>query len=506
VLRATWFKLAAQLPEPTYVFHRRQLLFLMKLAIEHCPVVGRDVLETPPGPFGTILLMANDHLHHRLVPFPEAEGDDFDKISRLVAEFLPVTEYGGFTVGNKLTRAFLMMTKYSAQLREHPDYIDVPAEYERMTGISLRDYQVLTIGLMARIMSLISLETLRKNPEVAAIRPVDFHQTQISHATIEAFFREFADTSENILDSLQQARHDGHDYGANDLTAFRKKPLITEGHASLTSDVNFVVERFETGPYWRVNYISRETGDKLRRFWGSVFEVYVNDLTKAHASNFIPDPRLLDNQNEQLCDGVVVEGDSLVIMEYKASMFTADAKYSGDYIKLREEIAKKLVRDSAERSKKGVEQLAAAIKSLFSDPSRTVVSGLDVSRIKRVYPLLLTLDDLGSSLLISRLLNFYFKDVFNPSEFQGIEVKPLLCTDIETFEGVVPHLAEKPLSWFLQHWLDEDPLLLATLMVYFPQGLTGRRNEFLHQAWKQLTEQAGLILFNRPPPERVNRV
>jgi len=44
-----------------------------------------------------------------------------------------------------------MMTKYTAQLRTHPDYIDVPAEYERLTGISLRDYQALTLGLMARI-------------------------------------------------------------------------------------------------------------------------------------------------------------------------------------------------------------------------------------------------------------------------------------------------------------------------------------------------------------------
>jgi hypothetical protein len=504
VLRATWFKLAAQFPEPTFVFHRRQLVFLMKLAIEHCPVVGRDVLETPPGPFGTILLMANDHLHYNLVPFPQDRLDDFDIVSRLVAEFLPVNEFSGLNVGNKLTRAFLMMTKYTAQLRTHPDYIDVPAEYERLTGISLGDYQALTLGLMARIMSMISLESLRRNPEVAAIRSVDFQQTQISHSTIDAFLREFADTSENILNALQQDRREGRDYGSNDFTAFRRKPLITEGHASLTADVNFVVERFETGPYWRVNNINRETGDRLRRFWGPVFEAYVNDLTKVHAPNFIPDPRLLNNQNEQLCDGVLMEDDSLIIMECKASMFTAHAKYSGDYIKLRDEIAKKLVKNSAEGSKKGVEQLAAAIKNLFSDPSRSVVSGLDVSRVKRVYPLLLTLDDLGSSLLISNLLNFYFRDVLNPSEFQGIEIKPVLCTDIETFETVVPYVSKKPLSWFLQQWLDQDPRILATLMEYFPQSLKGKRNEWLQEAYEQLAEQANVILFNKSRP-RANR-
>jgi hypothetical protein len=503
-LRGGWFKLAKRLNEPTLVFHRRQLLFLMKLAIEHCPVAGYDLLAVPPGPFGTILLMASDHFHHGLFPYPGPDGDDFDKISRLVAEFLPVNEYSGFRVENKLTRAHLMMTRYSAQLREHPDYIDIPSEYERVSGISLRDYQVLTMGLIARITVLISLEKLRANSAVIAIKPIDFHQTLVPQATIEAFFREFADTSENILQLVQQGRQARRDFGANDFTVFRKKPLITEGYASLPSDVIFVIERFETGPYWRINSIDTATGDKLRRFWGPVFEAYVNDLIRSYAPNFIPAPHLIDKPNEQLCDGLLVEGDALVVMEYKASMFTAESKYSGDYIKLREEIAKKLVRDSAERSKKGVEQLAAAVKTLFADPNKLVVQGLDVSQIKRVYPLLLTLDDVGSSLLISRLLGFSFDTAFQRDSVKGVEIKPLLCTDIESLEVAIPNVTDKPLSDLLQHWLDKDPQLLATLMAHFPE-LALKRNEFLDREWEQLTQQTSLTLFNRTHPPRVDR-
>ena len=111
----------------------------------------------------------------------------------------------------------------------------------------------------------------------------------------------------------------------------------------LTADVIYAIEKLESGPYWRVNFINKATGDKLRRFWDTIFETYLNDLIKAFAEKFIADPRLADSPNEQLCDGILIEGDALVVMEYKACMFTAEAKYSGNHVMLRDEITKKLV-------------------------------------------------------------------------------------------------------------------------------------------------------------------
>jgi hypothetical protein len=63
--------------------------------------------------------------------------------------------------------------------------------------------------------------------------------------------------------------------------------------------------------------------------------------------DFIPDPHVIYKPSEQLCDGLLIEGYALIVMEYKASMFTTRAKYSGDHLRLRDEIAKKLVRDFA---------------------------------------------------------------------------------------------------------------------------------------------------------------
>jgi hypothetical protein len=327
----------------------------------------------------------------------------------------------------------------------------------------------------------------------------NFNQTAIPGTTVRAFLREFSERPKGLLASIETSRNAKRDFGPNDLTVFRKKPLITEAYGHLPSHVIFLIEKFETGPYWRLNDVGAAIGDRLRRFWGAVFETYMNDLIRTISGpagvRFISDPRLATDKNIQICDGLIVEGEALVVMEYKASMFTARAKYSGDHVRLRDEIASKLVRDVAERRKKGVEQLAEAITLLFSDPTREVVEGLDVSQIKRVYPVLITLDDVGASLLISKLLNFSFDALFKRDTTNGIKVNPILCTDIESLEVLLPYVAVKPLSEFLQYWLDNDPKLLSTLLARFPEGLPQKRNDFLDREWKALYEEIGLRLF-----------
>ncbi len=500
-IRGDWYKSAARMNEPELVFHRRQLLFLMKLAIEHCAETGVDLLKIRPGVFGTILLMANDHFHYELYPFAGSDkADEFERVSRVFAEFVPVNEYSGFRVENKLTRAHLMMTRYPNELRAHPDYIDIASVYEEVTGISLLDYEALSFGLFTRCTQMTTLEALRANAWVAAIRPTNFHLTAIPSQTIQAFFSECADTPQGFAITINASRSAGRDFGPNDFTVFRRKPLITEAYGSLPSDAMLVAEKFESGPYWRVNDIDKATGDKLRRFWGAVFEIYLNALMIATlGATYIPDPRLMSDPNVQICDALLVEGDNLVVLEYKSSMFSARAKYSGNHVLLRNELETKLVRDSAEKKKKGVEQLGEAVR-ILSDVTRNTVKGLDLAGIKRVYPLLVTLDDVGSSLLITRMLNMYFNDVVKRDgqtvrDSQTADIRPLFCTDVESLEMVLPFVDVLPLTGFLEHWVQTDENLMATLLARPPDGLPKRRNEFLDREWKALYEQIASRLF-----------
>jgi len=500
-LRGDWYRLCAREGEPELVFHRRQLLLIMKLAIEHCAEVGADLFDAIPGYFGTILLMANDQFHYGLYPFAEQDqADEWDKVVRMLAELVPVNEYAGCRIENRLIRSHLMMTKYTERLCSHPDFINVANIYEELTGVSLQDHEALTFALFTRC-SMVTLDGLRTNSLLAVIKPGNFSNTAIDEKTVITFLGDLASTPNTFKAELRNARRLHREHGTNDFTLFRKKPLVKEALGMVPVDMIFVMDKFEAGPYWRVNDTNKENGDRLRRFWGPVFEAYVNDQLLAAPcapqACFVPDPRWSGEPNAQVCDGMFVDGESLVLLEYKASMFTAHSKYSGDYLHLKDEIVQKFVCEENENRKKGVKQLADAVVRLTNNDRALAIKGVDLSSVKRIYPLLVTLDDLGSTLLISRFLNAYFEKYLARESYSKEMVKPLLCTDIESLETILPFFDVWPLSTFLQHWLISDPRLMATLLAFPPDGLPDRRNEALYAEWNALSKKIESRLFPR---------
>jgi hypothetical protein len=328
-LRRDWYRLSARTDNVELVLHRRQLLLIMKLAVEHCLVRGLDLLASPPGYFGTILLMANDHLQLGLYPYAAQEkADEKEKVLRVLAEFVPVTEYASSRIENRIVRSHLMMTKFTDRLVGHPDHINVGSVFRKLTGVSLDEHEALTFGLFSRC-NIVTLEKLQDKPLMAAVREANFYKTAIPRETISAFFSEFAAAPAELRHQIESARKRDRDHGVNDLTVFRRKPLVIEQFGMVPVDMVLAIEKFETGPYWRVNDLSRETGDRLRRFW-AVFEAYVNNHFEAASSQagsiFVPDPRWASDPAAQVCDGALIEGDALVLLEYKSSMFTARAK------------------------------------------------------------------------------------------------------------------------------------------------------------------------------------
>lgn len=493
-LRADWYCFSLHTGSPEIVFHRRQLLLIMKLAIEHCPEQGLEVLDSPPGLFGTICLMANDQFHYGLYPFPKKHLlVDRDKIMRVLTEFVAVTEYAGSRLENKIVRAHSMMTRHVKNCEDSADFVDIAGEYEQLSGINFGDYEALTFGLFSRC-NMVGLQALQKDARVAEIREENFHTTAIPQDVIGRFFAEFSIPPTDVLKQIKE-----RDFGTNDFTVFRDKPLIKELYGNLASDVLFVGEKFEAGPYWKISSSNRKKGDRLRRFWGHVFESYVGEqltyAAKLSKGVFVPNPSLPENNAAEICDGLLLDGDKLVVLEYKSSMFTAEAKYSGDHVRLLDEIAKKLIRDDSEKKKKGVEQIADGIKHLFAARDHKPISQIDLTRVRHVYPLLITLDSLGSTVLLSTLLNTYFDEFLQRSAFASWSIRPLFCIDIETLEEIVSFGDMLPVSLFLQHWLDSDEKLAGTLMAFPPSGLPGRRNEILWAEWQALSKELEARLF-----------
>ncbi len=90
-------------------------------------------------------------------------------------------------------------------------------------------------------------------------------------------------------------------------------------------------------------------------------------------------------------------------------MFRADTKYCGSAVAVAEEIENKLVYDREANERKGVAQLAEAVKKIFGKGARPSLPGIDLGVVKRVYSYLITLDPIGGTIGISPFLDTFLR-------------------------------------------------------------------------------------------------
>jgi hypothetical protein len=292
------------------------------------------------------------------------------------------------------------------------------------------------------------------------------------------------------------------DNGANDATPFRKFPMIQHidpeaggsPEAHLMIDNLSFLEKVQTGPYWVAN---EGHSENLSTFWGAVFEKYVNDLLDRACSGtnarFFPDPRQDGRPYVQICDGLVATENAVVLIESKANMFRADSKYRGDRFRLLREIEKKWVRNE-KGSKKGVEQLAAAVRLLFDgNAPQSVFPDVDWSKIERVHLCLVTLDSLGETIGMSALLNTFLPETLDLSRYPAGFISPLHCVDIASLERATAYFDTMTLPEILSRRLQLSPDLTASLsMVNFGAP---RQNRWIYSEWEAIGRQIVPVVF-----------
>jgi hypothetical protein len=79
-------------PRPRYVFHRRLLLLVAKLALLHCADDGVDAFQEQER-LGLLLLKVNDHFDHRGILFTSDNVDRRTWLLGLIANTLAMKEY-----------------------------------------------------------------------------------------------------------------------------------------------------------------------------------------------------------------------------------------------------------------------------------------------------------------------------------------------------------------------------------------------------------------------------
>jgi len=424
-------------PNPRVAFHRQQLLFVAKEALQYASdEPGLPISNTA---LGQLFLIANDHMH---LESDDGSRDTLDSFAKLATSILPIQEAANGNVRHRILRSY-QMTKLAPELSETKPYFDLAVLFKEATGLELSEFYAFIISAITRFHHFDPAKFLA-DPLIYSLDEQWFASTQIKPEAIQAFFALISASPEEYQQMLQSSR------GPNDFTAFRDKPLLRAASKLDLMDLWMLAEKFESGPFWLIHSkLSANQRPLFHSFWGRLFERYIADLFVAAsdaALNRVYVSPVFANTNEELSDTVIICDRRAVLIESKGTTFTARAKYEGDYKLLRQELESKLV-ESTDREQ-AVKQLARNIERAFGC-DRLSVEGLDLTSITTVFPVLVTRDDLGSVAGVNGYLGERF-DAILKRKGLSVSVAPLTCLSSEHAEAISAYLSDTRLTDILE--------------------------------------------------------
>lgn len=423
---------------PRVVFHRQQLLFVAKEALQYAssdsslPMISNSAL-------GELLLTANDLMH-----FESDDGstDTLDSFAKLATTILPIQEAANANVRHRILRSY-QMTKMASELASEKPYFDLVALFKDATNLDLFDFYAFVISAMSGFHHF-DPEKFLKDPFSYSLDEQWFSSTKMSSEAIQAFFSLVAATPPEFTQRLQTSR------GPNDFTAFRDKPLLRTHPKLDLIDLWILAEKFDSGPFWSIHSsLSDKQRPDFHSFWGRLFERYIADLFQSSADgvlNRVHASPVFAGTNEELSDTAIVCDRALILIEAKGTTFTARAKYEGDYKLMRQEIESKLI-ESKDRPQ-AVNQLARTIERAFGT-TRQKVEGIDLTYVAQVFPVVVTRDDLGGVAGVNGFLGSRFQEILNRKNLT-VSVAPLVCLSSEHAEALSAYLSDTKLVDILE--------------------------------------------------------
>ena len=486
------------------VFHRQQLLTMLKRVLLESAEDGK----VNPNPaqniasrfkLGEACLMMNDLL------FPEEQAerlinrggpDENDRIlGELFAQWLPTFELlnppdAQHSIIRTLEYARIFDERFSEFVFSGGQSLS--QRFAQLTGFELKRYLVLIFNfyLFYKEQSS-SLDNLLQNPGLLNVdKRVVFSNMKLTEEEVEAFFDLTTRDVDSLIQEFQSAAPTKHPvFAPFDFTPFRRYPLVynsAERNVVTCIDPAFLAEKISTGAYHtilrslEVEESRRTKADEsdrkrfLKRYWGEVFQIYVNDRLREifplESGQFYNSPKWDSpkaKSNEEAFDGVLFLGDSLVVMEDKGKYLELSAKYSGRRDALLEDLHK--------RFGVGVQQLADSLEIVFNnDPSQVRhtfserdkekqplvrFSLEDAKKIKKVYPVLVVQDFSLQHGFANREFRNLFEREIKMRRVEPELVRPLSLLTVEDLETIIPYLGKVSLTDILEEYIKpREPL------------------------------------------------
>jgi len=347
---------------------------------------------------------------------------------------------------------------------------DFQSEFTRLTGIALEQWLHVVFAIYTHYLQ--GANAFDPHLEFSFIDPTVFaEQSHVSPTELDAVLKT---VSGSMVELRREIASELATDPRFDFIPFRSHPLVPISTNRLACiDLAFVLEKLHTGVHWVMHdaYGDRASRrDDLFKAWGILFEEYVHWLLSGMESTLaIKYFRPRWEEGGESFDGMLLQGDVLMPLEYKGGFLARNARYSGN--------ADEFTKDVDKKFGAGCYQLASKLNALFAqeEPQRKkMTEAPPLTNIRAVVPVLVLQDNILRVPFLNWYLNREFqRELASFSLRPDVAVRPLSVVNVFELETMVNSSEASGFDFIyaLHHRAVRDEKMLSELadvMVQFP--------------------------------------
>ena len=475
-----------------FLFNRRSTLRLLNMSINlAAPGSARspDNSEEARNDLSRCYLIAN-HLVGRESSDDSMELTDDGRTESLVS-LIPSREYAiNPSPFPHIGRLLVRSDEYLTRFQKKRSQLDVDSYFSAATGLVLQDYQYLIFSILTVTSRFTPKEILEGN-----VLFVDVKQ----HPNLASLYDKLLQHACIAVDELPR-KAEGICSLPDEFRLWRQYPLVKLSRNQVFCvDIGFLLDKIHTGVFWilrdQLEKEKKNRGKKVIELRGEVFEDYaasiiergINSQPKPRRESYMVDPRYNHKEQTQCTDIAVTANDALILLECKAPLITAKSKFSGDFSAFHSEVKRKVIAPNEKN------QLWEAIQKLghTNKKKRLGIKGLDISKVKIIYPVLVLEDPIFSLVYMNWYLNREFKRFVKFNDLRkDWRITCLTVLTIDDLEDLEPYLQDTPLHEHLHKWIpqfiERRKSIPFSEYVRSLSGKETRRNTFRNQEIKRL--------------------
>jgi hypothetical protein len=468
----------------TEVFHEAQVLNLIRLVILHSPTDGGRRCDQ----VGDFTLLAR--LLLQLTDFLVLQGDEHDQRRWLFSTFTrsELFMHDEHRVPEAMARNYDLFVLIPRLLNRRGDAYDLPATFEKTTGLAIEDYIGLGFGLLTHYDTIDA--GLMGQADIGVHRGRYLANVLTAPDVRDRLWPLVSKPVEDYRARLQAEwdRTEGPARWAA-MTTFSQFPMIEMPDDTIVAlSRRLLRDRITHGIYWILanNVPDRQ---KFTNFFGHVFETYIcRSLIRAAGRSFRRGVEYDGADEGRRPEGALVTPRSIALIEAKARRLLLNVREIGGEAELRAAVEPGL--------NEAADQLATAIAAGQRGAIKNITTGADT----KFYPVIVTYEPLPSHPLALRL---YEGLIHTGGRLRDDMIKPvtLLNTrDVEAIEALVQDGTAWPDFLTRKHTprhVDDS------FHNYIYRAFDGRipRNEYLRFRWERIMDMIGARLFGATMPQ-----